>query len=120
MNGFPRFVVEWGVQEGEEEEEQEEEETESVSSSVALRIGCLTATRAAGDLRPRMVAKGEGARRGEGQEAADAEEERWGGRWLVVPLLGGRQVLEERKPMAVARLLMRSRGSQWTQKQARR
>ena len=55
------------------------------------------------------MAKGEGARRGEGQEAEEeAEEERWGGRWLVLPLLGGRQVLEERNPMVLARLSMRS------------
>lgn len=99
MDGFPRFLV-LGVKEGEEEEQEEETEKVSSYSSAASGGGCLTSTRAAGDLRPRTVAKGEGARRGEGDEEEEAAE-RWGGRWLVLPLVGGRQVLEERKPMAI-------------------
>ncbi len=77
------------------EVEQQDEETDEVSSSTAQGAGCLTGTRAAGDLRPLMVAKGEGTRRG------GEEEERWDGQWVVLVLVGGRRVLVARGPIAL-------------------
>jgi len=75
--------------------EQQDEETDSVSSSSEQGTGCLRGTRAAGDPRPRTVAKGEGTRRG------GEEEERLDGRWVVLVLLGGRQVLVAKRPIVL-------------------